>query len=248
MNKIFDDEPETWQDLERLILQAFSEMGYDAQKGRLDTARGKVEIDVIARSNDSALPSLTLCECKFWNRKVSQDVIHSFRTTCSDAGANQGLVISKCGFQRGAEEKRNFTNIKTLTFLDFQERYFEEWKKSAFVTLVRMRDEIMPLFRAQSGMEEYGTDIVDLSAVEGKDLEGKYWILFGNLISEFFIHEGTFPCEVVDPRGPVEQIDKTILHSHREFLEICREGMLSARALFSLPERAFDRKGFLRLP
>jgi len=246
LQQIFDDEPQSWRELELYILQAFTEMGYHTSKGLIDTVRGRVEIDVIARSDKSTLPSMTLCECKFWDRKVSQNVIHSFRATCSDAGANLGLVISKNGFQKGAEEKRRFTNVGVLTFSDFQKRYFDEWKSSIFMTLERMRDEILPLFRAQNGMEEYGTDLVKQKVVEGKGLEEKYWILWGTPVSKFFIQNNPFPFEVVDPRGPIEQKNKILLKSHREFLEICREGMLCARAQFGLPEHSFDGKGFLR--
>ncbi len=47
--RIFDSQPNTWQELEVLVEQAFAEMGYESHRGHeLSTVRGKVKIDVYA--------------------------------------------------------------------------------------------------------------------------------------------------------------------------------------------------------
>jgi hypothetical protein len=45
----FDKEPATWQELEEMVHQAFTEMGYVSNRAhKLGTVRGTVEIDVHA--------------------------------------------------------------------------------------------------------------------------------------------------------------------------------------------------------
>lgn len=63
-NRIFDKNPETLQELEILVYQAFDEMGYDShRKHPTKTARGTVEIDVFAKKETTPIPSMVLCEC-----------------------------------------------------------------------------------------------------------------------------------------------------------------------------------------
>src|SRR5215813_8551028 len=120
-NLIFDIEPVTWQELEGMVFQAFQEMGYETRRNReIATARGRVRIDVYAVKRSNPIPTIVLCECKYWNKAVDQNVIYSFRSVCADAGAHYGVVISKKGFQSGAVESREHTNIHLLTFKEFQ--------------------------------------------------------------------------------------------------------------------------------
>lgn len=49
-----------------------------------------------------------------------------------ETGANIGLVISKQGLQQGAKRYTQNTNIVGMTYLEFQQRYFEAWWKRYF--------------------------------------------------------------------------------------------------------------------
>ncbi|WP_442852528.1 restriction endonuclease [Roseobacter sp. SK209-2-6] len=93
-------------------------------------------MDVDAVQN-GPFPLLVLCECKYWQQPVPQSVVHALKVVCSDAGANQGLIISKKGFQSGAEEKPLFTNVRLKTFGQFQETYFLDWRRSCFEKICR---------------------------------------------------------------------------------------------------------------
>src|SRR5438128_10182598 len=103
----FDATPSKWQELEAMVAQAFAEMGYDTHRNHeVVTVRGRVKIDVHAVKTTTPIPTIVLCECKHWNKAVEQSVIHGFRSICADIGAHFGLVISKVGFQSGANETR----------------------------------------------------------------------------------------------------------------------------------------------
>ena len=123
--KFFDAEPDTWQALEQMVAQAFSEMGYESYRNYpLDTARGKVDVDVFAVNNTSSIPTQIICECKHWNKPIPQNVVHGFRSVCSDSGVHVGIIISKCGFQSGAQTSTASTNIHLYDFHTFPPQVF----------------------------------------------------------------------------------------------------------------------------
>src|SRR5262245_57201905 len=118
----YDHEPSSWQELEELTLQAFKEMGYESNRNyQLVTVRGTVRIDVHSIKTSSPIPTIVLCECKYWDKPVDQNAILSFRTICQDAGAHYGLIISRKGFQSGAAATRVSTNVHLMTFTEFQD-------------------------------------------------------------------------------------------------------------------------------
>jgi hypothetical protein len=125
---IEETEPDTWQDLESGVARILNEAGLLAQQGKtLETARGSVNVDVVA-SDDTINPSvLTIFECKYWKRPVPQTVIHAFRTIVVDSGANAGLIVSRRGFQAGAEDAAQFSSIRLVDWHKFQELYADRW-------------------------------------------------------------------------------------------------------------------------
>jgi restriction endonuclease Mrr len=119
--RFFDREPNNWHQLEEMVQQAFAEMGYESNRAhKIQTVRGTVEIDVHAIKTSTPIPTIVLCECKYWDKPVPQHVVHTFRSVCSDAGAHFGLIISRRGFQSGAEISRTATNIHLMDFVEFQ--------------------------------------------------------------------------------------------------------------------------------
>lgn len=154
-----------------MVCQAFGEMGYDSSRNReISTARGKVRIDVHAIKLSNPIPTLVLCECKHWNKRVDQHIILSFRSVCSDVGAHYGLVISKEGFQSGATESRNYTNIHLLNFVEFQTTFFKEWRSGIFIKLARMRDSLMPLILGNLNYDD--AIVLNAKAALGEKLHG----------------------------------------------------------------------------
>ena len=206
--RIFDHEPEDWQQLEEMVKTAFAEMGYESHRNHsVDTVRGKVDIDVFATDCRTSIPTTVICECKYWNKPVNQQVIYAFRSICSDIGAHYGLVISKVGFQSGANETREATNVHLLNFMQFQEKFFGKWREGVFIEIVKMRDGFLPAFYR-------GTEIFDKAF--------KKYELFEK-VSDHFIMNKSFPITVVDPRGDITQVEEMKINSHRHFFNIVKE-------------------------
>lgn len=247
----FDNAPETWQELEKMVQQAFAEMGYESSRNyKLKTVRGTVDIDVHAIKSSTPIPTVVLCECKHWDKSVPQSVVHGFRTVCSDAGAHFGLIISKKGFQPGAEKSRLGTNVHLMNFSEFQDTFFGEWRVGATMILSRMYGQLLPIFRAFSRMQENGLDLIDETTIERVDVLNKYSVFFGyeERYSKFFIEGGSFPATINDPRGDPRVIAQVTVRSHREYIEIAREAVIEATKRFNLPTIYFSDEGQILNP
>src|SRR6266851_2396647 len=118
---IFDREPEDWRELEAFVQQMFAEMGCTAEVRRtIETVRGEVNIDVYVEDPTGTPAHIYLCECKHWTKAVPKTVVHAFRTVVADFGANRGFLISNAGFQSGAYEAAQKSNVELVTWDELQ--------------------------------------------------------------------------------------------------------------------------------
>jgi restriction system protein len=137
-----EDEPRTWRALEERVACILRQSGVSAEVGReIATARGTVVIDVWAH-DASATPAQTyLLECKHWRARVTKSVVHAFRSVVGDSGANWGAIISQSGFQSGAHEAARYSNVRLITWLEFQSLLVERWFQRFFLPAIRSAAE-----------------------------------------------------------------------------------------------------------
>jgi len=129
--------PSTWQDLQINVNRILNEIGLQSEIGKVvETPRGNVEIDVYAIDTNSVDQIKYIVECKNWKAKIPQSVVHAFTTVMHETGGNIGFIISQTGFQTGAEGYTKNTNIKGLTYLEFQKRYFNIWFQNYFAVKI----------------------------------------------------------------------------------------------------------------
>jgi hypothetical protein len=136
--------PINWRDLQIQIARIMEESGFiiDLEKD-IKTVRGIVNIDVYAEDVSQKPKIIYLCECKFWQKAIPKSVVHSFRSVVNDYGANWGLIISSHGFQSGAFAAAANSNIRLLTWKEFQELFLGRWFKNYM--LKRLHEENEPL-------------------------------------------------------------------------------------------------------
>ncbi|MBY3168702.1 restriction endonuclease [Rhizobium laguerreae] len=136
--KITSRMPDSWEELEETVAAILRECGMDsARTVNLKLPRGSVDIDVVAKEVNDGIQNLIICECKNWKTKIPREIVHAFRTVMSEIGANRGYIISRLGFQVGAHEAAEATNISLVTFEEFQERYFAKWYKARLWAIER---------------------------------------------------------------------------------------------------------------
>ncbi|MCF7843450.1 restriction endonuclease [Candidatus Gracilibacteria bacterium] len=142
---IFNTVPKDWKDLQNCVGQMFRECGFETEVSKVvDLVRGKKEIDVYAKDASSAYQPIFLVECKFWNKPVDQETIHSFRTVVSDFGANTGFIVSKNGFQKGALNAVVNTNIQLVSLDGLCDMYYSRWRHSMYKKYLPYADTLFP--------------------------------------------------------------------------------------------------------
>ncbi|HCD1330361.1 TPA: restriction endonuclease, partial [Klebsiella variicola subsp. variicola] len=130
---IDDPLPDDWRELQAGVQRIFRNVGMKADvEVDLQTPRGTINVDVLAIDTRSVDKIKYIVECKNWSNSIPQSVVHSFTTVMHETGANIGFIVTKQGLQQGAIQYTKNTNITGMTYLEFQERYFEAWWKRYF--------------------------------------------------------------------------------------------------------------------
>jgi len=120
--------PQDWVELENAVASILRECGMTVrQQERLKLLRGQFDADVVADDTVEGISNNIICECKFWSTNIPAEKVRSFRVAVEETGANRGYVISRTGFQSGAIEAAQATNVKLVTYEQFQELYFTKW-------------------------------------------------------------------------------------------------------------------------
>lgn len=137
LSKIEEDAPASWRELQERVARILRESGVTASvEKRIQTARGEVSVDVWAHDSAATPTQTYLVECKRWQARVPQAVVHGFRTVVGDSGANWGAIISCAGFQKGALAAAEYSNVRLLTWDEFQDLFAERWFSQYFVRQV----------------------------------------------------------------------------------------------------------------
>ncbi|MFH5884006.1 restriction endonuclease [Halalkalibaculum sp. DA3122] len=194
---ITDNTPGDWRALQDEVAAILRECGFDVDIERtFDTVRSSVEIDVYGEEEIDGRTYTIACECKHWTRNVPQGIVHSFRTVLSDLGVNSGYIISSNGFQSGAFEACENTNLELLTWQEFQSEFIETWLEE-FLSPI-LQDELDPILSyTEPLVPTWFTQVPDHEVQTLRELRERY-MPFGMLIMTFmpyadFMREDGFP-------------------------------------------------------
>lgn len=125
--------PKDWQGLQRDVSLILDECGFSVEVEKtVQLARGQANVDVHAVESIGGRKHTIFCECKFWTSAIPQHVIHSFRTVVAEGGANVGYVITSSVFQRGAFSAAQLTNLRLVTWPEFQAEFESTWINNYF--------------------------------------------------------------------------------------------------------------------
>lgn len=178
---IENPEPSEWKELQTGVCKIFNEIGLQAEQDKvIKTPRGTVSLDVFAIDPGSVDSIQYIVECKNWKNSIPQSVIHSFTTVMHEVGANIGYIVSKQGFQKGAIEYLQNTNIKGVTYADFQKHYLGIWIDRHFCsTIWNVADALIQYTEPiNSRRERYKDNLSNELQNRFKELYDKYY-LFG---------------------------------------------------------------------
>ena len=84
--------------------------------------------------------------------------MHVFRTVVQDSGASLGLLISQAGFQSGAIEAANLSNVRLMTWNEFTDIIADKW---TLTRLKQLKKESVPLSEYTSPLHFPFDDLKD---------------------------------------------------------------------------------------
>lgn len=110
-----------WRDYQDEAAAFFRSLGLEASTNvAIDGVRTSHDVDVVVRSHHVGFDVLWLVECKLWKTPVSKLHVLALREIVADTGADRGILLSESGFQSGALEAANITNVRLTSLAGMQ--------------------------------------------------------------------------------------------------------------------------------
>ena len=107
------NEKPDWYRFQETICDHFKSIGARAETNvRVQGTRTTHDIDILVKTKFLGQDLLWIVEAKKWNSKINKLQVLGLRTIVNDVGADKGFIISEKGFQSGAIEAANNSNIK----------------------------------------------------------------------------------------------------------------------------------------
>jgi restriction system protein len=110
-----------WSDYQEKVAEFFRSIGLEANTNvTINGVRTSHDIDVVVRSSHVGFDLLWLVECKHWKTPVSKLHVLALREIVSDTGADRGILMAEKGFQSGALEAAQLTNVQLTSLADLK--------------------------------------------------------------------------------------------------------------------------------
>lgn len=92
------------------------------------------QIDVLTKHTEDENAYQTAIECKFWNKKVTREVVMKLTATLEDTEIEKGIIVSKMGFTKDGAAYAKAKNIGLVELREASDADFET------------APQVMPLF------------------------------------------------------------------------------------------------------
>lgn len=105
-----------WYQFQEKICNHFNSIGARAETNiSVQGVRTTHDIDILVKTNFLGQDIKWIVEAKKWNHKVNKLHVLALRTIVDDVGADRGFIISEKGFQSGAIQASENSNISLTT-------------------------------------------------------------------------------------------------------------------------------------
>ena len=109
----------SWKEYQEEAASFFRSLGLDASTDvTVEGVRTTHDVDVLVKSHHVGFEITWLVECKHWKTRVSKLHVLALREIVADVGADRGILLSEAGFQSGAIEAANLTNVQVTTLAE----------------------------------------------------------------------------------------------------------------------------------
>lgn len=108
-----------WKEYQEEAASLFRSLGLNASTDvTVEGVRTNHDIDVLVKSNHVGFDITWLVECKHCKTRVSKLHVLALREIVADIGADRGILLSETGFQSGAIEAANLTNVQVTSLAE----------------------------------------------------------------------------------------------------------------------------------
>ena len=83
------------------------------------------QVDVLTTFSDGIHKYRTAIECKYWNKKVTKDVITKLASIVEDASIDKGVVVSKMGF---TDDAKSYARYKNIGLVELRKPVDKDWE------------------------------------------------------------------------------------------------------------------------
>ena len=83
------------------------------------------QIDVLTSQSNGLQTVRTAIECKYWNKRVTRNVVSNLITTVEDTNIEKGVIVSKEGFTSGAIA---LAKQKNISLVEMREPNDADWE------------------------------------------------------------------------------------------------------------------------
>lgn len=111
-----------WKDYQEQTATFFRSIGFEAETDKkIQGARASHDVDVYVTSSVAGFSVQWVIECKHWKTPVCKLHVVGLREIVSDIGADRGIILCEAGFQSGAIEAANLTNLQLTSLKSLKE-------------------------------------------------------------------------------------------------------------------------------
>lgn len=106
----------SWKNYQEEAADFFRSLGLSASTDvTLSGVRTKHDVDVLVKLEFAGFEATWIIECKYWKTAVTKLHVLALREIVSDLGADRGIILCEAGFQLGAVEAANLTNVQVTS-------------------------------------------------------------------------------------------------------------------------------------
>lgn len=110
-----------WKKYQEEAADFFRSIGLEAlTDATIEGVRTNHDIDVLVKSHHVGFYITWIVECKLWNTPVAKLHVLALREIVTDVGADRGILLAESGFQSGAEEAADLTNVQLTSLGEFR--------------------------------------------------------------------------------------------------------------------------------
>lgn len=179
-----------WYQFQEDICSYFNSIGTSAETNvTVQGVRTTHDIDVLVKTKYLGEDLTWIIEAKKWKKRVNKLQVLGLRTIADDIGADRAFIISEAGFQKGAYEAAENTNVKLKTY--------EELKKD---TRELIESEIIKAYKKRLELLEIRYWSHSKSIRKKYGLRGEIWDYPVNFSGQMLLNTAEYAIDLAEKK------------------------------------------------